>query len=45
MLQRLYEQREPVSAALSNLNSDTAPLTSLEYVIIQQSLSLHPFKL
>jgi len=30
----------------STLNSDTAPLTSLEYDIIQQSLSLlQPFKL
>ncbi|XP_026098618.1 zinc finger BED domain-containing protein 4-like [Carassius auratus] len=46
MLQRLYEQREPVGAALSNLNSDTAPLTSFEYNIIQESLSLlQPFKL
>ncbi|XP_051953602.1 zinc finger BED domain-containing protein 4-like [Xyrauchen texanus] len=46
MLQRLYEQREPVAAALANLNSDTAPLTSLEYDIIQQSLTLlQPFKL
>lgn len=46
MLQRLYEQREPVGAALSNLNSDTAPLTSFEYDIIQESLSLlQPFKL
>ncbi|KAL0973170.1 hypothetical protein UPYG_G00199880 [Umbra pygmaea] len=46
MLQRLYDQREPVAAALSNLNNDTAPLTSLEYEIIQQSLSLlQPFKL
>jgi len=45
MEQHIRHASEPVSAALSNLNSDTAPLTSLEYVIIQQSLSLHPFKL
>nr|XP_055036967.1 zinc finger BED domain-containing protein 4-like [Misgurnus anguillicaudatus] len=46
MLQRLYEQREPVGAALSGLNSDTAPLSSLEYEIIQESLTiLQPFKL
>lgn len=39
-------QREPVGAALSNLNNDTSHLTSLEYDIIQQSLSLQqPFKL
>ncbi|XP_065152040.1 zinc finger BED domain-containing protein 4-like [Paramisgurnus dabryanus] len=45
MLQRLYDQREPVAAALSNLNNDTAPLTSIDYDIIQQSLSvLQPFK-
>ncbi|XP_058613457.1 zinc finger BED domain-containing protein 4-like [Onychostoma macrolepis] len=46
MLQHLYEQREPVAAAISSLNSDTALLTSSEYDIIQESLSLlQPFKL
>ncbi len=45
MLQRLYDLREPVAAAISNLNCDTALLTSSEYNIIQESLSLwQPFK-
>ncbi len=45
MLQRLYDLREPVAAAISNLNCDTALLTSSEYDIIQESLSLlQPFK-
>ncbi|KAK7881460.1 hypothetical protein WMY93_029869 [Mugilogobius chulae] len=45
MFQRLYEQREPVGAALSNLENDISPLTSVDYDIIQESLFLlQPFK-
>ncbi|KAK7882934.1 hypothetical protein WMY93_029108 [Mugilogobius chulae] len=45
MLERLYEQREPVGAALSYLQNDVSPLTSAEYDIIHEALCLlQPFK-
>ncbi|XP_063765467.1 zinc finger BED domain-containing protein 4-like [Eleginops maclovinus] len=40
MLQRLYEQREPVGAALASLQTDVAPLTSNQYHSISQCISL-----
>ncbi|XP_028658775.2 zinc finger BED domain-containing protein 4-like [Erpetoichthys calabaricus] len=40
MLQRLYDQREAVGAALSNLKTEVVPLTSGEYNIINECLSL-----
>ncbi|XP_039616000.1 E3 SUMO-protein ligase ZBED1-like [Polypterus senegalus] len=40
MLQRLYDQREAVGAALSNLNTEVVPLTSGEYDIISECLTL-----
>lgn len=43
MLQRLYEQREPVGVLHANLNSDIVPLTSLEYKMNDECLT--PFKL
>ena len=44
MLQRLFEQREPVGAALASLTTDIPPLSSEEYSIISDSLVvLAPF--
>lgn len=40
MLQRLSDQREPVSAALSSLQSDVVPLTSNEFAAISEMLTL-----
>lgn len=40
MLQRLCDQREPVSAALSSLQSDVVPLTSTEFAAISKMLTL-----
>lgn len=44
MLQRLYDLREPVGAALAGLRTDIAPLLSEQYVIISECLKvLSPF--
>ncbi|KAL2076466.1 hypothetical protein ACEWY4_027930 [Coilia grayii] len=40
MLKRLYEQREPVGAALASLQTDVAPLTAIEYGSIVECLQL-----
>ncbi|KAJ8364737.1 hypothetical protein SKAU_G00135680 [Synaphobranchus kaupii] len=45
MLDRLYQQREPVGAALASLNTDLTPLTSQEYEAIGECLRvLSPFQ-
>lgn len=45
MLQRVYEQRAPLSAALSSLTSDIVPFTAEDYNTIEQCLLiLKPFK-
>ncbi|XP_030009436.1 zinc finger BED domain-containing protein 4-like [Sphaeramia orbicularis] len=45
MFQRLYDQREPVGAALSNLENDVSPLSCAEYEVIHEALFLlQPFK-
>ncbi|KAG7463116.1 zinc finger BED domain-containing protein 1-like [Solea senegalensis] len=44
MLQRLYELREPVGAALASLKTDITPLTAAEYDSVNNTLSvLAPF--
>ncbi|XP_048010537.1 zinc finger BED domain-containing protein 4-like [Megalobrama amblycephala] len=44
MLERLYQVREPVGAALACLRTDITPLTALEYEAIQDALHvLAPF--
>ena len=44
MLQRLHEQREPLAAALSSLNTTLIPFSAEEYETISQCLSvLSPF--
>ncbi|XP_077424041.1 E3 SUMO-protein ligase ZBED1-like [Vanacampus margaritifer] len=44
MLQRLHEQREPLDAALSRLNTTIVPFSAEEYETISQCLSvLSPF--
>ena len=40
MLQRLYEQREPLGAALSSLNTPLLPFSSEEYETINQCISV-----
>lgn len=45
MLQRLYEQREAVGAALASLSTDLRPLTSREYDTIGETKSFRPFPL
>ncbi len=40
MLQRLYEQREPLGAALTSLNTTLLPLSAEEYDTINQCLSV-----
>nr|XP_055075686.1 E3 SUMO-protein ligase ZBED1-like isoform X2 [Misgurnus anguillicaudatus] len=45
MLQRIYEEREPVGAALATLRTDVAPLTSEEYFAISECMKvLAPFQ-
>ncbi|KAJ7991996.1 hypothetical protein DPEC_G00289630 [Dallia pectoralis] len=45
MLERLYQLREPVGAALASLNTDITPLTALEYETVQDALDvLAPFR-
>ncbi|XP_029991479.1 zinc finger BED domain-containing protein 1-like [Sphaeramia orbicularis] len=45
MFQRLYDQREPVGADLSNLENDVSPLSCAEYEMIHEALFLlQPFK-
>lgn len=45
MLSRLYEQREPVGAALLSLRTDLAPLSSAEYHTMWECLGvLFPLK-
>lgn len=45
MLERLYEQREPVGAALASLQTDVAPLTSNQFNSIGECISvLAPLK-
>lgn len=45
MLQRIYEEREPVGAALATLRTDVAPLTSEEYQAISECMKvLAPFQ-
>ncbi|KAM9726418.1 E3 SUMO-protein ligase ZBED1-like isoform 2-T2 [Menidia menidia] len=44
MLERLFQQKEPVAAALTTLKTDIIPLTSQDYEIIEESLPvLFPF--
>nr|XP_046263256.1 E3 SUMO-protein ligase ZBED1-like isoform X2 [Scatophagus argus] len=44
MLQRLYEEREPLGAALASLATDIVPFTSDEYAAIDKCLTvLRPF--
>uniref|UniRef100_A0A669B7A9 HAT C-terminal dimerisation domain-containing protein n=1 Tax=Oreochromis niloticus TaxID=8128 RepID=A0A669B7A9_ORENI len=44
MLQRLYEEREPVSAALVSMRTDLAPVTAEEYHSVKECLEvLSPF--
>ena len=38
MLQRIYDLREPVGAALAGLRTDIVPLLSQNYVIIAKCL-------
>lgn len=46
MLQRLYEQREPVGAAAAHLTTDIPPLTFAEYETVSECLDvLAPFHL
>ncbi|KAK7901739.1 hypothetical protein WMY93_018508 [Mugilogobius chulae] len=40
MLERLFEQREPVAAALASLSSETPPLSTMDYDIIYESLGV-----
>ena len=45
MLQRLFEVREPVGAALASLRTDITPPTSLEYATIKEAIQvLAPFQ-
>ncbi|KAK0142603.1 hypothetical protein N1851_019466 [Merluccius polli] len=45
MLQRLYEVREPVGAALASLRTDITPPKSLEYATIKEAIQvLAPFQ-
>ena len=39
MLKRLYDEREPVGAAMASLTCDILPLTSEEYSIVEECLS------
>lgn len=44
MLHRLYEQREPLGAALASLSTDIVPFTADDYAAINQCLTvLRPF--
>ncbi|KAJ7992785.1 hypothetical protein DPEC_G00282300 [Dallia pectoralis] len=45
MLERLYQLREPVGAALASLKTDITPPTALEYEAVQDALDvLAPFR-
>lgn len=40
MLHRLYEQREPLGAALASLSTDIVPFTADDYAAITQCLTV-----
>ncbi|KAL2087596.1 hypothetical protein ACEWY4_016424 [Coilia grayii] len=44
MFERMYGEREPLSAAMSSLQTDVTPLTSAEFAVVEECLGvLSPF--